>query len=171
MDLISVAAALSAGAVAVAGFGISWLRDNMCMVESPEDAGALAASVSAESHAKQASFMDPSGRHETRASGTFLTTSLPCARRCPTRAACTLCLPFRASWRRGGTRRRGASSWVSQVSSGFPGMRLIEPPADQVRFTPRAAGFSTRAHVVRAMFEAICFQTREVLEAMRKVRM
>ena len=30
------------------------------------------------------------------------------------------------------------------------------------------SGFSTRAHVVRAMLEAICFQTREVLEAMRK---
>lgn len=31
----------------------------------------------------------------------------------------------------------------------------------------RASGFTTRAHVVRAMLEAICFQTREVLDAMR----
>ena len=30
------------------------------------------------------------------------------------------------------------------------------------------SGFSNRAHIVRAMLEAICFQTREVLEAMRK---
>lgn len=29
-------------------------------------------------------------------------------------------------------------------------------------------GFSTRAHIVRAMLEAVCFQTREVLDAMRK---
>ncbi len=29
------------------------------------------------------------------------------------------------------------------------------------------AGFTTRAHIVRAMLEAICFQTREVLDAMR----
>jgi glycerol kinase len=28
-------------------------------------------------------------------------------------------------------------------------------------------GFTTRAHVARAMLEAICFQTREVLDAMR----
>ena len=37
--------ALPLGAVAVAGMGLSWLRDNMCMVDSPEQAGELAASV------------------------------------------------------------------------------------------------------------------------------
>ena len=30
-----------------------------------------------------------------------------------------------------------------------------------------AVGFTHRGHVVRAMLEAICFQTREVLDAMR----
>lgn len=28
-------------------------------------------------------------------------------------------------------------------------------------------GFTTRAHIVRAMLEAICYQTRDVLDAMR----
>jgi hypothetical protein len=36
-------------------------------------------------------------------------------------------------------------------------------------FTALCTGFSTRAHIARAMLEAICFQTVEVLEAMRKV--
>lgn len=35
----------ASGAVAVAGLGISWLRDNLCMIESPEQASELAASV------------------------------------------------------------------------------------------------------------------------------
>jgi len=31
--------------VAVAGLGISWLRDNLCMIDGPEQASELAASV------------------------------------------------------------------------------------------------------------------------------
>lgn len=30
------------------------------------------------------------------------------------------------------------------------------------------SGFTTREHLARALLEAICFQTREVLDAMRK---
>lgn len=43
--------------------------------------------------------------------------------------------------------------------STFPLLFFLRPPPQ---------GFTTREHLARALLEAICFQTREVLDAMRK---
>jgi glycerol kinase len=94
------------GAVAIAGMGISWLRDNLRMVESPEEASDLAASVP-----------DTGGVYFVPAFSGLL-----------------------------------APRWDDSARGTIVGL----------------TGFSNRAHIARAMFEAICFQTKEVLEAMRK---
>jgi len=86
--------------------GISWLRDNLRMVESPEEASDLAASVP-----------DTGGVYFVPAFSGLL-----------------------------------APRWDDSARGTIVGL----------------TGFSNRAHIARAMFEAICFQTKEVLEAMRK---
>ncbi|KXZ50423.1 hypothetical protein GPECTOR_16g597 [Gonium pectorale] len=93
------------GSVAVAGLGISWLRDNLGLIGSAAESEELAASV-----------RDTGGVYFVPAFSGLL-----------------------------------APRWRADARGVLLGM----------------TSFTTRAHVVRAMLEAICFQTREVLDAMR----
>lgn len=93
------------GSIAVAGLGISWLKDNLRLIDSADESEALAASVP-----------DTGGVYFVPAFSGLL-----------------------------------APHWVEDARGVLLGM----------------TGFTTRAHVVRALLEAICFQTREVLDAMR----
>ncbi|GBF97483.1 glycerol kinase-like [Raphidocelis subcapitata] len=93
------------GSIAVAGLGISWLKDNLRLIDSADESEALAASVP-----------DTGGVYFVPAFSGLL-----------------------------------APHWIEDARGVLLGM----------------TGFTTRAHVVRAMLEAICFQTREVLDAMR----
>ncbi|GIM04542.1 hypothetical protein Vretimale_9090 [Volvox reticuliferus] len=94
------------GSVAVAGSGISWLRDNLGLIDSAAESEVLAASVP-----------DTGGVYFVPAFSGLL-----------------------------------APHWRADARGVLLGM----------------TSFTTRAHVVRAMLEAICFQTREVLDAMRR---
>ncbi|GLC44941.1 hypothetical protein PLESTM_001667100 [Pleodorina starrii] len=94
------------GSVAVAGLGISWLRDNLGLIGSAAESEVLAASVK-----------DTGGVYFVPAFSGLL-----------------------------------APHWRADARGVLLGM----------------TSFTTRAHVVRAMLEAICFQTREVLDAMRR---
>ncbi|EFJ47782.1 hypothetical protein VOLCADRAFT_91722 [Volvox carteri f. nagariensis] len=94
------------GSVAVAGLGISWLRDNLGVIGSAAESEVLAASVP-----------DTGGVYFVPAFSGLL-----------------------------------APHWRADARGVLLGM----------------TSFTTRAHVVRAMLEAICFQTREVLDAMRR---
>lgn len=94
------------GAIAVAGLGISWLCDNLCVTENPENAEQLAGSVP-----------DTAGVYFVPAFSGLL-----------------------------------APHWDNTARGVILGL----------------TAFSTRAHVVRAMLEAICWQSREVLDAMRR---
>lgn len=93
------------GSVAVAGRGISWLKDNLGLISSAEESERLAATVS-----------DTAGVYFVPAFSGLL-----------------------------------APRWDDSARGALLGL----------------TGHTTRAHVVRAMLEAVCFQTREVLEAMR----
>ncbi|KAI8473361.1 MAG: hypothetical protein J3K34DRAFT_411128 [Monoraphidium minutum] len=93
------------GSIAVAGLGISWLKDNLRLIDSADESEALAASVP-----------DTGGVYFVPAFSGLL-----------------------------------APHWIEDARGVLLGL----------------TGFTTRAHVVRAMLEAICFQTREVLDAMR----
>jgi glycerol kinase len=92
------------GAIAVAGAGVSWLRDNLGLVADAAESGPLAASVP-----------DAGGVHFVPAFGGLL-----------------------APW------------WAADARGAILGL----------------THFTRRAHVVRAMLEAICHQVRDVLEAM-----
>eukprot|EP00775_Hariotina_reticulata_P008276 gene8276-8463_t len=92
------------GSVAVAGLGISWLRDNLRIIDSADESEGIANSVP-----------DTGGVYFVPAFGGLL-----------------------------------APHWEEDARGALLGM----------------TAFTTRGHVVRAMLEAICFQTREVLEAM-----
>ncbi|GLI71029.1 hypothetical protein VaNZ11_016146 [Volvox africanus] len=94
------------GSVAVAGLGISWLRDNLGLIGSAAESEVLAASVP-----------NTGGVYFVPAFSGLL-----------------------------------APHWRADARGVLLGM----------------TSFTTRAHVVRAMLEAICFQTREVLDAMRR---
>ncbi|KAG2425077.1 hypothetical protein HXX76_013986 [Chlamydomonas incerta] len=94
------------GSVAVAGLGVSWLRDNLGLIGSAAESEVLAASV-------------------PDAGGVYLVPALS-----------GLLAP----------------RWRADARGVLVGL----------------TSFTTRAHVVRAMLEAICFQTREVLDAMRR---
>ncbi|GFR41737.1 hypothetical protein Agub_g2490 [Astrephomene gubernaculifera] len=94
------------GSVAVAGLGVSWLRDNLGLIGSAGESGELAASVK-----------DTGGVYFVPAFSGLL-----------------------------------APRWRADARGVLIGM----------------TSFTTRAHVVRAMLEAICFQSREVLDAMRQ---
>lgn len=94
------------GSIAIAGQGISWLRDAMGFIQNPADTEDIAGSVD-----------DTAGVYFVPAFGGLL-----------------------APWWRDDA--RGVILGLTQ--------------------------FTTKAHVVRAMLEAICFQTRDVLEAMQK---
>ncbi|PNW84172.1 hypothetical protein CHLRE_04g224150v5 [Chlamydomonas reinhardtii] len=94
------------GSVAVAGLGVSWLRDNLGLIGSAAESEVLAASV-----------RDSGGVYLVPALSGLL-----------------------------------APRWRADARGVLVGL----------------TSFTTRAHVVRAMLEAICFQTREVLDAMRR---
>lgn len=94
------------GAVAVAGLGVSWLRDNLRMFDSPEELQELAGTVS-----------NTGGVYFVPAFMGLL-----------------------------------APRWMDSARGALVGL----------------TGYTTRAHIARAMLEAICFQSREVLDAMRK---
>jgi glycerol kinase len=93
------------GSVAVAGRGVSWLKDNLGLISSADESEDLAASV-----------QDTGGVYFVPAFSGLL-----------------------------------APRWDDTARGALLGL----------------TGHTTRAHVVRAMLEAVCFQTREVLEAMR----
>ncbi|KAF8063674.1 hypothetical protein HT031_003529 [Scenedesmus sp. PABB004] len=92
------------GSVAVAGLGISWLRDNLRIIDSADDSEAIAAGVP-----------DTGGVYFVPAFSGLL-----------------------------------APHWQEDARGALLGM----------------TAFTTRGHVVRALLEAICFQSREVLQAM-----
>jgi glycerol kinase len=94
------------GAVAIAGQGISWLRDGLGVIESAADSEAVAGSVA-----------DSGGVYFVPAFSGLL-----------------------APW------------WAPDARGAILGLTQG----------------TTRAHIVRAMLEAICFQTRDVLEAMAR---
>ncbi|KAG2452152.1 hypothetical protein HYH02_003184 [Chlamydomonas schloesseri] len=94
------------GSVAVAGLGVSWLRDNLGLIGSAAESEVLAASVP-----------DSGGVYLVPALSGLL-----------------------------------APRWRADARGVLVGL----------------TSFTTRAHVVRAMLEAICFQSREVLDAMRR---
>ncbi|PRW58390.1 Glycerol kinase [Chlorella sorokiniana] len=93
------------GSIAIAGQGISWLRDRMGFIGSAAESEEVAASVP-----------DSGGVYFVPAFGGLL-----------------------APW------------WQDDARGAILGL----------------TGYTTRAHIVRAMLEAICFQTRDVLEAMQ----
>ena len=93
------------GSVAVAGRGVSWLKDNLGLIACADESEALASSVP-----------DTGGVYFVPAFSGLL-----------------------------------APRWDDTARGALLGL----------------TGHTTRAHVVRAMLEAVCFQTREVLEAMR----
>jgi len=93
------------GSVAVAGMGISWLKDNLRIIDTAFESEAVAGSVT-----------DTGGVYFVPAFSGLL-----------------------------------APHWVESARGTLLGM----------------TGFTHRGHVVRAMLEAICFQSREVLDAMR----
>lgn len=93
------------GSVAVAGFGVSWLRDGLGLISSAAESESLAREVP-----------DTGGVYFVPAFSGLL-----------------------------------APHWDSTARGVIVGL----------------TGASTRGHVCRAMLEAICFQTREVLDAMR----
>ena len=206
------------GSIAIAGQGISWLRDRMGFIESAGAAGAgLPASL----------LVGPSlcpTPQQIGGSVQFTTaccccpahprppapprpTSLqPTARRwraaCPTAAAFTLCPPLAACWRPGGRTMRGASSWASRstaqrycrscrCTAWLHAVRLLSAGAASLPWllqwsphvqaraalhfcnSPYLAPYLAlpgrmQAHIVRAMLEAICFQTLDVLAAMQQ---
>lgn len=94
------------GSIAIAGQGISWLRDAVGFINSAAESEAVAASVP-----------DSGGVYFVPAFGGLL-----------------------APW------------WAEDARGAILGLTQ----------------FSTKAHIVRAMLEAICFQTRDVLEAMQQ---
>mmetsp|Transcript_12324 Transcript_12324/g.37098 ORF Transcript_12324/g.37098 Transcript_12324/m.37098 type:complete len:513 (-) Transcript_12324:411-1949(-) len=92
------------GSIAIAGAGVSWLRDKLGVLESASQSQELAASVP-----------DTAGVYFVPAFGGLM-----------------------------------APRWRSDARGAILGL----------------TSYSTKAHVVRAMLEAMCFQTREVSEAM-----
>lgn len=94
------------GAIAIAGQGISWLKDQLGIVESPEEMEKIASSVP-----------NSGGVYFVPAFGGLL-----------------------APW------------WQPDARGAILGLTQ----------------FSTKAHVARALMDAICFQTKDVIEAMKK---
>ncbi|KAK9907548.1 hypothetical protein WJX75_005787 [Coccomyxa subellipsoidea] len=92
------------GAIAIAGAGVSWLKDSLRIIDSPEESATLAASVDS-----------TGGVYFVPAFGGLL-----------------------------------APRWRSDARGVILGL----------------SSFTTRAHIVRALLEAIAWQTKEVLDAM-----
>lgn len=109
------------GAVAVAGAGVSWLRDGLGIIERPSDVEALARSVSSDENG------DGSEHSLDAAGGVVLVPA-------------------------------------------FAGLLAPRWRADARGVLVGLTSATTRAHVARAMLDAICWQTKEVVEAMAEDR-
>ncbi|KIZ04063.1 glycerol kinase [Monoraphidium neglectum] len=145
------------GSIAVAGLGISWLKDNLRLIDSADESEALAASVPDTGGVyfvpAFSGLLAPHWEEEARGVLLGLTGARPG--------------PAGDGVRGQSTEGRQAAHVVVVVVAAAA-VAAVAVVRGQVQLSSNSClGFTTRAHVVRALLEAICFQTREVLDAMR----
>lgn len=171
------------GSVAVAGLGISWLRDNLGVLASAKDSEALAASVDSTAGV----YFVPafSGAHGTSCLGSSRVLCGSGLRLVGAVVALPLLLDRRKGLRlqacwcpTGRTARVEPCLDTTEAILKISTSRSTTPPPPAGLLAPHwqdsargallgLSGYSTKAHVVRAMLEAVCWQSREVLDAMR----